>query len=163
VTWILYFESIYEEPFRFFTGYGGGGFNSRAAFLLNGEHSSISFLPVSISDIHQALIMPLWSSYILSQSYSDGTMNQPFSSILAILSEYSVFGLIFSAIGFNRLRKYLLIEQGSSGKILINTIFIFFAILCLFDNMVEYPEIFIPFILLSVGITHKYDSKNKIT
>jgi len=154
--WTSYFQAIAEAPSNIIAGFGGGTYNSRAAFLLNGDYSSLSFLPVSFTEVHRDYVMPLWSTHILSQAYSDGTMNQPFSSVLALLAEYGVLVFSLVLIGYMSLWKKVLEALPSSRKkipYLINTLFVFFAFICLFDNILEYPEIVIPFIFFSFGIT----------
>lgn len=158
VVWLAYFQAITDSTHSFITGFGAGAFNSRAAFLLNGDYASVSFLPISISNIHSVYVMPLWSSDILSQAYSDGTMNQPFSSILAVLAEYGALGLIFIFLGIRRFQRAInnCNEQRTQKTRYLNSVLvIFFMTLCLFDNILEYPEIVIPFFIFAIGInTH---------
>lgn len=153
VAWLNYFVAIKDSPHSIVFGFGGGTFNSRAAFFLNGDYSSISFIPKSISQWHEVYIMPLWSNYILSQQYQDGTMNQPFSSVLAVLSEYGIAGLTFVFLAFKRLRSYLIsqarLRQGWAIKVLLlDFMFFYIAALCLTDNILEYVEIVLPFFIL---------------
>lgn len=164
-TWILYLQAITEAPSNIITGFGGGTYNSRAAFLLNGDYSSISLLPVSVTEIHKHYVMPLWSSHILSRAYSDGTMNQPFSSVLALLAEYGLLALILAITGLMKLRSIILKSSISSNRttLAINALFIFFALVCLFDNILEYPEIVMPFIFFSAGIANNMQAeKNRL-
>lgn len=161
--WVLYLQAITEAPSNIITGFGGGTYNSRAAFLLNGDYSSISLLPVSVTEVHKHYVMPLWSSHILSQAYSDGTMNQPFSSLLALLAEYGLLALILVTTGLMRLRNIILKSSMSSNRttLLINALFIFFALVCLFDNILEYPEIIMPFIFFSAGMANNMQAEKK--
>lgn len=150
VAWLNYFEALKRSPSSFIFGFGGGGFNSRAAFLLNGEYTSLSLVPYSASQWHDVFIKPLWSSYILSQQYQDGTMNQPFSSVLSVLSEYGVFAFLFVVYLFLKLRSFLLLyasskARGSVRVLMINVMFFYFVFICLFDNIFEYAEIVVPF------------------
>lgn len=79
-------------------GLGPGTVNSRVSFFLTGSYSGNktvnALVPVRQPLFAAAYIHPLWSPEVLAIRYSDGTRNQPFSSLLALFAEYGlVFGL----------------------------------------------------------------------
>lgn len=158
VAWLNYLNMISDNFSMLFTGTGGGGFNSRASFMLNGDYSSVSFIPVSISEWHRIHIMPLWSKFILSQAYQDGSMNQPFSNFLSILAEYGIFCFVLVIGSFMKIRNFLLEKIPSSQTKEINALnFIFIFILAegFLDNIFEYAEIIFPFFMLICWISLK--------
>jgi hypothetical protein len=151
VAWLNYFHMISEHTTLFFTGVGGGGFNSRASFMLNGDYTSVSFVPISVSEWHSKYIMPLWSQSILSQAYQDGSMNQPFSSFLSILAEYGIFGVTLVIGSFIKLRSFLLSQLATNQRRETNALnfcFIFMLMAGLLDNIYEYTEIILPYFML---------------
>lgn len=158
VAWLNYFRMISENIYLLFTGVGGGGFNSRASFMLNGDYTSVSFIPVSISQWHQAYIMPLWSKEILSHAYQDGSMNQPFSNFLSILAEYGIFGFTLCIWCLLKIRSFLIkkIPTTHTKEInALNFIFIFILTEGFLDNIFEYAEIILPFFMLICWISLK--------
>ncbi|ANG61163.1 hypothetical protein A8C75_00955 [Marinobacterium aestuarii] len=161
LVFINYVDMVRENPSLFVTGVGGGGFNSRAAFLLNGDYSSLSFLPTSVTNYHFKYVMPLWSKEILSQQYQDGSMNQPFSSFLSILAEYGFLGIAFIVFMLSRLRSYvlgLLDYSDDLNRFFINFIIIFVFIIGCSDNIYEYPEIIFPFFIVVFWLSKKRKS-----
>lgn len=172
VAWLNYFHMISENLSILITGVGGGNYNSRAAFMLNGDYTSVSFIPVSISQWHQMYIMPLWSKEILSEAYQDGSMNQPFSNFLSILAEYGIFGFTLFILGLMKIRTFLIkrIPKSHTKEInAFNFIFIFMLAEGMLDNMFEYAEIIFPFFILICWISSKYtltrtlSSKNQLS
>ena len=156
VAWLNYFRMISENLHLLITGVGGGGFNSRASFMLNGDYSSVGFIPVSISQWHSTYIMPLWSKEILSQAYQDGSMNQPFSNFLSILAEYGIIGFTVFIWSLMKIRKFLLskISRSSTRRLnAFNFVFIFMLAEGLLDNIFEYSEITFPFFILICWIS----------
>lgn len=156
IAWLSYFSLIHEDPIKIITGVGPGTFNSRAAFILNGDYSSLKFIPTSYSIIHFQTIMPLWSSEILSKAYQDGSMNQPFSSVLAILAEYGLLAIAIIAYSLSKLRNKACKSAAENNKekiFYINASFIFILLIGVFDNIYEYPEIVLPFFLLIIWLS----------
>lgn len=87
---INYYHFVEQYPIDAFVGVGGGGYNSRVAFLLNKDSENIftilfgHHMPI----FHVQYSYPLWNnSFVSYESYTDGTRNKPFSSLLAILAE----------------------------------------------------------------------------
>ena len=80
-------------------GTGPGGFNSRVAFFLNNDANNIFVNTIghSMPEFHKEYVYPL-KNYIVTSfdEGTDGTRNQPFSSLISIFSEYGLlFGLLF--------------------------------------------------------------------
>lgn len=165
------FINIYTNDFGLlFLGSGPGTFNSRTSFLLNGDYSTNKYLTnifgISNPSYAAEYVYPLWNSKITSLSlyklgiYNDGTRNQPFSSIVSLLSEYGLF--IFVVLFILILNKYkLLIIKINTAQsvfkqefqIIIYKKYIkfvsIFTILNLFtDNFLEYPEIMILYLII---------------
>lgn len=140
-----YLELISKDFSFFFMGSGPGTFNSRVSFLLNGDYSSLAFLPVSIHENARDYVFPLWNTELISKGYQDGSMNQPFSSLVSVLSEYGfIFFCIISSIVIAKVRsisKYV-------KKELLVFYCVFWMFLFVFENIYEYCEIvFIYFII----------------
>jgi hypothetical protein len=122
-----------------------------------------------ISECHKRYIYPLWSTAVLSRDYSDGTMNQPFSSVLSILAEYGVISLslIFtSAIKLRYLIKNNFILALRQLRC-IDFALTYLGILMIFDNIMEHQGIIIISLLVIISIAKnsshkKEDPKNVI-
>lgn len=140
-----YFRETLNNAVFFLFGSGPGTYNSRTSFLLNGDYSSLSFLPVSIHPLAADLVFPLWDSEILSKNHSDGSMNQPFSSFFAILAEYGVIlGGMYLFIVY---RTYSSVK-GKMPFELWMFLGVFFIMLTLFENIIDYPEVLFPFVII---------------
>jgi len=103
----LNYSAVYRrDPIRLLFGTGPGTFNSRASFLLNGDYSEGNIferaLGVSTSNVARRYAHPLWSTYLVSKPFQDGTLNQPFSSLIALLSEYGLVFTLLVAYGLRR-------------------------------------------------------------
>ncbi|MDN5201636.1 hypothetical protein QQ008_09695 [Fulvivirgaceae bacterium BMA10] len=164
----------------FIFGSGPGTFNSRTSFLLNGDYSDISFIKntfkhtnVSIAREH---VFPLWNSRILSRPYMDGTRNEPFSAIVAILSEYGFFVFLIVVLLFrSRLKRIfksfdnLLNERNDLNyyyfyKRYLKFVIIFMTLNLFCDNYLEYPEFILLIVLVIKLIEMKVNSlKQQIT
>jgi len=95
-----YSQVFLDDISLFLFGTGPGTFNSRTSFLLNGDYSDnllMQILGPSNPEYAVEHVYSLWNQHILSLSFNDGTRNQPFSSFIAVLSEY---GFLFSIILF---------------------------------------------------------------
>lgn len=121
-------------------GTGPGTYNSRTSFLLNGDYSS------ELSNIRNRPkyasydIYPLWN-YDITYRLNDGTRNQPFSSILALLVEYGVIQfIIFFVLIINLISNFK--QKGENIKFLL-FLFPFVLLNLVTENYIEYPEFFI--------------------
>jgi hypothetical protein len=96
---INYINFINNNPVLSLIGTGPGGYNSRSAFLLNVDSNNpfTKLFGHQMPPLHQTDAYPLWNKYIVSyENHTDGTANQPFSSLISIFAEYGIiFGLIF--------------------------------------------------------------------
>lgn len=122
---INYYHFADEYPLDAFIGVGGGGYNSRVAFLLNNDSENIftmlfgHHMPV----FHVKYSYPLWNnSFVSYESYTDGTRNKPFSSLLAILAEGGV--LVFLIFVGVWIKKIIYIYKKSKKSYLYTFLFI---------------------------------------
>jgi hypothetical protein len=165
-----YVQTYTKDVGLLILGSGPGTFNSRTSFLLNGDYSKNSYLStifdVSTPAMAEKYVYPLWNSKITSQSlykygvYNDGTRNQPFSSIISLLSEYGLFTfvLLFILI-YNKYE--LTLNKLDSAKFetenkkqigiyrnYIKFISIFIVLNLFTDNFLEYPEIIAMYLIM---------------
>lgn len=150
-----FMDLLAQQPEIGFVGVGGGAYNSRTSFMLNGQYSAAT--PVVVRPTYaEQRVFPLWNPLVLSQAYSDGTMNQPFSSVLAVISEYGL--PLFLVISWLYVRSFRAVSATSyffRTKTLERSYFTFlyvaFAALCVFDNYIEYLEITFAFFAFSLA------------
>jgi hypothetical protein len=147
----------------FFMGSGPGTFNSRTYFLLNGDYSRTKFLENTFG-VHEPkyaseYVHPLWNSKNTSKKdFTDGTRNEPFSSVIAMLAEYGfivsifIFGLAYLNYRslIQKIKSKLSSEQDQLFPYHHYLRFIsLFMVLNLFtDNFLEYPEISLFYLLI---------------
>ena len=96
------FKRLFESPAILLFGTGPGTYNSRTSFLLNGDYSKIDFLKNNIKiepKFAKNEVFPLWNSGILFR-FNDGTRNEPFSSIIALIIEYGFLFFCLTLILF---------------------------------------------------------------
>lgn len=149
------------EIFSF--GAGPGSYNSRTSFLLNGEYSKLNNSPKNKGNrpVYAELdVYPLWNRNITYQ-YNDGTRNQPFSSVLALIVEYGFLQFILISLLIFKL--IVRIKNNSEPHGFFKFLIIFLIINLFTENYIEYPEFFILVILLVKIIeTSKNKSLNSI-
>jgi hypothetical protein len=155
-----YVECFSKDPFLFLLGTGPGTFNSRSYFLLNGDYSRTKYLEM-IFGVHEPkyareYVHPLWNAKN-TVMFSDGTRNEPFSSVVAVLAEYGF--LLFLLISFTVYSKYksvliILKQKAAQTKVdlvkynFLKFISIFIFINLFTDNFLEYPEIMLIYLLI---------------
>ncbi|MHA2714055.1 hypothetical protein ACXZ7B_05115 [Vibrio owensii] len=128
-----YYTIALNDIYFFIFGSGPGTFNSRVSFLLSGDYSKFEFLPILKHQYAESFIFPLWNYEVLINPNFEGTRNQPFSSLFAIISEYGiVFSLLFLVSLIRRLK------TNNSFVFLVS---LFTLIMSLFVNIAEYPEL----------------------
>jgi hypothetical protein len=156
---IMAFEGgsrVLTNPVFFLFGTSPGTYNSRVSFLLNGEYTrNRLFKKIKNRPFYADRdIYPLWNSNITFQ-YNDGTRNEPFSSLLALMVEYGVLQTLLICFllwkSYNRLK-----TQNSNYKFFIQFLFAFFILNLLTENYLEYPE----FIFLIIIIYKAIESTN---
>ncbi|EAR16565.1 MULTISPECIES: hypothetical protein [Robiginitalea] len=136
----------------FMLGAAPGGYNSRTAFYLNGDFVQNEWLRSNFSirtPAHSEDVYPLLNRELLSKPYNDGTRNQTFSSLVALLLEYGLLAgggyLIFFFIRIWQIQGNLISRERAEFLKFIG-IYAFFLLSV--QNYLEYPEIIVPIILL---------------
>jgi len=156
---IMAFEGgirVLSNPIYFLFGTSPGTYNSRVSFLLNGEYTRNKlFKKIKNRPFYANRdIYPLWNKNITYQ-YNDGTRNEPFSSLLALIVEYGVLHTLIICFLFWISYKRLLV-QNNDYKFFIQFLFSFFLLNILTENYLEYPE----FMLLIIIIYKSIESNN---
>jgi hypothetical protein len=144
-----YIRAYPKDIADFLFGSGPGTFNSRTAFMIGSPtYFNLEFIKSTVQPHYfQFYAYPLWNAS--NTGPYDGFMNQPFTSILAILGEY---GLIFALLiillpgirfyYFNRLSSKLSGQRGVSVEAhMYRFCTIYALLLIIIDNYIEYPEI----------------------
>ena len=156
---IMVFEGglgVITNPTFFLFGISPGTYNSRVSFLLNGEYTRNKlFKNIRNRPFYADRdVYPLWNKNITFQ-YNDGTRNEPFSSLLALIVEYGVLQTLLICLllwhSYKRLK-----AQNDNYKFFIQFLFVFFFLNILTENYFEYPE----FILLIIIIYKSIESSN---
>lgn len=160
-----YIQVYSKDIGLFLLGSGPGTFNSRTSFLLNGDYSRSGFFE-KVFGIHNPAyavryVYPLWNSKIVSfKLFTDGTRNEPFSSIVSMLAEYGflisilIFILVFHKykvlirkINYADTSKHIRPKSYIySNYIKFISIFIFLNLFS--DNFFEYPEIMLLYVII---------------
>tara|TARA_R110002033_G_scaffold133508_1_gene173546 strand:- start:4846 stop:5886 length:1041 start_codon:yes stop_codon:yes gene_type:complete len=156
---IMAFEGglrVLSNPKFLLFGVSPGTYNSRVSFLLNGEYTrnkifkNIKNRPIYANED----IYPLWNKNITFQ-YNDGTRNEPFSSILALMVEYGILQTLLICFLFWQ-SFWRVKDQNRKHKFFIQFLFVFFFLNLLTENYLEYPE----FIFLIIIIYKSIESAN---
>jgi len=146
------FNRIKEDPYILFFGTSPGTYNSRVAFLLNGDLSKTKLLKDNIRKrppFHQSDVYPLFNTKTTLVPWMGGTRNQPFSSIISVFIEYGVIlGFLifytFYLFGFQIIR----LNKNSKDQIALKFIFILSIFLFFFVYYLEVIEYVLPVLLL---------------
>lgn len=162
-----YVEGYSQDFGVFLLGSGPGTFNSRAYFLLNGDYSRSKSLE-KVFGTHDPVmakkyVHPLWNTENTGQ-YMDGTRNEPFSSIIAFLSEYGfIVSLLVAVTVYSRYKTLKGLLSSTLGVLsecnFLKFISIFVFVNLFTDNYLEYPEFILLYIviftLIQVSINNK--------
>lgn len=148
---IMAFEGgarVLSHPILFVFGTSPGTYNSRVSFLLNGEYTRNKLFKKTENRPFYADrdIYPLWNKNITFQ-YNDGTRNEPFSSILALMVEYGILQVLLIFYLFRSSYKRVK-ERNYEYKFFLQFLFFFFLLNLLTENYLEYPEFMILIIIL---------------
>ncbi|MBN4072154.1 hypothetical protein JYT14_00330 [Flavobacteriales bacterium AH-315-E23] len=163
-----YSEVFLNDIKLFLFGTGPGTFNSRTSFLLNGDYSDnllVKLLGPNEPEYAVEHAYSLWNQHILSIQFNDGTRNQPFSSVLAILAEYGfLFSVVLFILGFRKFRMVLKGLKNAAQRtthpierrgFLVNREFlivsgIFVILLLASNNLIENTEILVFIIIMKL-------------
>ena len=150
------YNRLKDNPEIAFVGTGPGMYNSRTSFLLNGDYTKIDILKKMLSiRPHYAEIdvYPLWNSEILYR-FNDGTRNEPFSSVMALIMEYGIpISILIFLLYYLKIRK-IAFWSAERKFIILSSIFYFLCLIV--DNYIEYPEI--TWVYLTIIKTIEIDS-----
>jgi len=163
------YSKVFMDDIKLFLfGTGPGTFNSRTSFLLNGDYSTnvlVKLMGASQPEYALDNAYSLWNRNILSIQFNDGTRNQPFSSVIALLAEYGfIFALVLLIIVFQKIRGILRDLHNASRDAtdpnerrgyLVNREFlivagIFTMLLLLSNNLIENTEILVFIIIMKL-------------
>ena len=146
------FRRIKENPEILLWGTSPGTYNSRTAFLLNGDLSKTKVLRENVKKrppYHQKDIYPLFNSITTRVPWMGGTRNQPFSSLIALMIEYGF--LLFLLYGFLIYKLYRRIVKANRNNLEyypIQFIFIYTILSSFFVYYFELIEFILPIILM---------------
>lgn len=145
-------KRLFGDPKVAFLGTSPGGYNSRTAFYLNGDFVQNQFLLDHFNNrtiYHQEDVFPLLNRELIRRPFNDGTRNQTFSSLVAVIMEYGiVIGLIFWVLFYRKIRRIAAMETARPKREFIRFLSIYLMLILSVQNYIEYPEIVFPFILL---------------
>ena len=154
-----YFNAYTSDLADLLFGSGPGTFNSRSAFMVGSpSYFSVAFIKSAEQPPYfRDYAYTLWNPS--NTGPYDGFMNQPFTSLLALLGEYGL--LVTMTIGYVALKKFryyvnagrqVVRQAGLSVEYkMFRFCSIFVLLLIIIDNYIEYPEI-IALLLIVVKI-----------
>lgn len=165
---LMYYEAtdlINTNPSKFILGIGPGGYNSRIGFMLNPDAHNILTKSFGFQKpkYHMKYIYPLWNSKFVSMdSFTDGTRNKPFSSIVSFFIEYGIiFTLLFIYSFIILIKRGLKHKSTIKGKLLI-FIYIYTFYLLILDRWFESTE-FVLIALFLMFLRKELKENQKIT
>jgi len=121
-----------------FTGLGLGTFASRSAFMLSGEYlwqGKLALFGVDTTPYFDRYMFPLWNRQLTDIQYLAGTVNQPFSTYLAVLSECGL--VVFVLLLCFQVKVLAHFYQRDS---LMFFFCLFLCIMLFIDNFLEFPH-----------------------
>ena len=144
-----YFTAYFSHPLDLLFGSGPGTFNSRSAFMIGSPYYfSLDFIKSDSKPFFfQNYAYPLWNN--TNTGPYDGFMNQPFTSILALLGEYgllltgtTIYLILRRFNYYNRLSAVMDKKSNISVEAkMFRFCTIYAFLLIIIDNYMEYPEI----------------------
>lgn len=145
------------------TGLGLGTFASRAAFMLSGEYlwqGKLALFGVERSVFFEQQMFPLWNRQITDIQYLAGTVNQPFSTYLAVLSECGIIVFAVFLIYCGRVLWYF-----HRHDAFMYFLVLFLMTMLFIDNFLEFPRFIAPFLffVFSLYKNHSYYASRRET
>ena len=136
-----------------FVGVGPGGYNSRIAWLINNDSNNLftKLLGHHMPVFHTSDTYPLWNKELYTIPFMDGSANKPFSSLVAIASEYGLISfLLFVFYCISRIVKSYRNMKNSSLYMGLFFMHVYMFISLLSDTWLESSEFlfYILFVLL---------------
>ncbi|WP_157449750.1 hypothetical protein [Croceitalea dokdonensis] len=143
---------IKETPSILVLGTSPGTYNSRAAFLLNGDLSRTKILKDNVKKrppYHQTDVFPLFNTITTRVPWMGGTRNQPFSSVIAIFMEYGfILGILTMYILYRASMNIIDKHKNSDDYYPLQFILIYTFLLSFFVYYFELVEYALPIVLL---------------
>ncbi len=151
-----------DYPLYFVTGTGVGTYSSRAAVSLVSNQILGKDEKQTPFESNSYLLREYLAKYYtpakfrgLSEAGVTGTFYTPVSEVLSLISEFGLIGLSLLLLVISELKSSFGILKHTNivfYKILIN-LSIAYAVVCLYDNWLEHPEVIFPFlILMMIGL-----------
>jgi hypothetical protein len=157
-----YFTAYTDHALDLLFGSGPGTFNSRSAFMVGSPtYFNIDLIKSDIQPYYfRNYAYTLWNPS--NTGPYDGFMNQPFTSLLALLGEYGLlFTLALAYILYKKSSYWITLgnayanERGVSAEFRIYKFALYLLLLfVVVDNYIEYPEI-IALILLIIKFSQQ--------
>jgi hypothetical protein len=138
-----YFNGYGSSATDLLLGSGPGTFNSRSAFMVGSpSYFDVGFIKQEAQPPYfQNYAYPLWNA--TNTGPYDGFMNQPFSSLFAMLGEYGLlFTILLVSLAYSH-RKTLLrpTRKQQWHHTFLRFVTVYLILLISIDNYLEYPEI----------------------
>lgn len=144
-------EIYSDNPKYLICGLGSGYYSSRVSFILSGEYlwqGEHELLGIQNNKRFDKYLRPLWNDNIRFNTNLNGTIFQPFSSIITIFSEYGLIALLAFIL--------IMVNLYVRTKMDLGKIFIIFSFGMLFlDNFIEYPRISTPALVYILYLLHQ--------
>jgi hypothetical protein len=146
------YNRVLKTPSIILLGTSPGTYNSRAAFLLNGDISRTKILKDNVKKrppYHQEDVFPLFNTTTTLVPWMGGTRNQPFSSIISLFMEYGfILGLLFMYIVYNFGKKIIRLNKETLDYYPLQFIFVYTFFLSFFVYYFDLIEYVLPILLL---------------
>lgn len=146
------YNRILKTPSIILWGTSPGTYNSRAAFLLNGDISRTKILKDNVKKrppYHQEDVFPLFNTTTTLVPWMGGTRNQPFSSVISIFMEYGfILGILFMFIIYKFWKKVVTLNKETLDYYPLQFIFIYTFFLSFFVYYFDLIEYVLPILLL---------------
>lgn len=155
------FKLISENKSAALIGVGPGGYNSRICFLLNNDSNNIftKILGHQMPKYHKSDIYPLWNmSFVNMDDFTDGTRNQPFSSMVSFYTEIGFFFFLFFIVFWIKKIRNLKTKIEDSDYLYLYVLNIFVFLLFWVDDWFVSSE-FILFIIINQTLTAEKNNK----
>ncbi|MFC1669976.1 hypothetical protein ACFL20_06240, partial [Spirochaetota bacterium] len=155
--YLTFITLVKDEPHILFLGTSIGTYSSRASLALSSENVVAKGESRGLPIEHTTYYLRKYFSKLYSPEYylmikemhRLDTLNTPFSSIVAIVTELGLIGIILLIIIFKKIKrkltKLILIDKSLYYQII--TLFYAYLVLFFFENWLGIPYIIFPYLL----------------